>query len=282
MIGEVYRRAFAAGVVDLVSSRPKRALDRRRRTRARCARRVAAPAVLSSDVPADSRFAVGRLAARSHALARRTSRQGARSRRLVEALEKRAAEASYNGSPSPSNSSNCTPSARNATPAVRAALREPRYRQPAGRRSSAPRGAPIHRRRRPAGAQVGPQTVRKVWRRARRCVREHERRPERTNAPRGSSQGQARALRRGMFRAARRQAREETRAPRGVPTNAARRSPRRRRRCRYTIHATAPGARLETRVEEDEASLLPRRVPLSGAVHYLCHPERSRALPMSS
>ncbi len=181
MIGEVYRRAFAASVVDLVS----------------CDR-----GVRSTNDPEPvhaARVALRRLRSYLHTFRPILDPRWADSLRermrwlddrlgkardldvLIEALEKRAAEASSNGTPSVEQLEQLHAEREERHAEVRAALREPRYVSLLEDVVGAVRAPQF------SGDADGParkkaqKLMRKVWRRARRRVREHERSPtERT------------------------------------------------------------------------------------------------------
>ncbi len=177
MIGEVYRRAFAASVVDLVSCDAG-------------IRSTSDPEPLH-----DARVALRRLRSYLHTFRPILDSRWADSLRermrwlddclgkardldvVIEVLEKRAAEAAPNGAPSAEQLEQLRAECEERHAEVRGALREPRYVTlledivGAARAPQFTGGA-----ERPA-RKSARRLMRKVWRRARRRVREHKRCP---------------------------------------------------------------------------------------------------------
>ena len=177
MIGEVYRRAFAASVVDLVSS------DRSVRT--------------SNDPEAlhDARVALRRLRSYLRTFRPILDSHWADSLRdrmrwlddrlgkardldvLVAALERRAAEPSANGAPSQELLQRLRAERDEGHATVHAALREPRYLALIEEIVGAAKAPRFNDDASRPARKTARKLVREVWRRARRCVREYDRQP---------------------------------------------------------------------------------------------------------
>jgi len=177
VIGEVYRRAFAGSVVDLVSS------DR---------------GVRSTNDPEavhHARVALRRLRSYLHTFRPILDSTWANALRermrwldehlgrvrdldvLVDSLERRASEPSTNGKPSYGQLRRLRAERDERHAAVRAALSEPRYLALMEEIVGAARAPQFTKAANAPARKSARKLVRKVWRRARRSVADYERRP---------------------------------------------------------------------------------------------------------
>lgn len=181
MIGEVYRRAFAASVVDLVScDRGVRSTsDPEPVHNARVALRRLRSYLRTFRPILDSHWANS-----LRELMRWLDDRLGKARDLdvlIEVLEKRASEASSNGAPSVEQLEHLHAEREERHTEVRAALREPRYVTLLEDIVDAARAPQFSGDTDAPARKKAQRLMRKVWRRVRRRVREHERFPgERT------------------------------------------------------------------------------------------------------
>ena len=188
---------------------------------------------------------------------------------LIETLEKRAAEASSNGAPSVEQLEQLHVEREERHAEVRAALREPRYVSLLEDVVGAARTPQFTGDAERPARKTARKLIRKVWRRARRRVREHERSPtERTLHQVRTKAKHVRYAAECFGPLAGKRVKKLARRAECLQTLL---GDHRDATCRCSTHAcrTAPGAQLETHVEEDEASIRPLVIDSS------CHAERS-------
>ena len=177
MIGEVYRRAFAASVVDLVScDRGVRSSnDPEAVHRARVALRRLRSYLRTFRPILDAEWADA-LRERMRWLDEHLGK--ARDLDvLVQGIETQAAEPSPNGAPSHEHLDRLRTERAERHAEVRAAMSEPRYVTLLEDVVAAARAPRFSRRAEAPARKTARKLLRKVWRRVRRCVRAYERNP---------------------------------------------------------------------------------------------------------